>query len=156
MITRNLFKFSVMVLIFLSTGSAAAELTLLSSFQTSPKPQLKCQVSVLVDFETAQLSVVRLAGRGQPHDINAFHKKPDFYANYGLRFDLRKVFPGANLQALKTISARFDLAAEDGRRLILSATSHAGERLEARKDISALLAPAQSTCLQKVRADHKK
>lgn len=129
--------------------SANAGYTLLHSMTTSPKQDLKCNVSVLVDYETAEISIIRLESPGEKFDINNFQKRPKFYENYSRRYPLKDLFRGFDLASIKGVNAKFSF--DKGQTLEIIATSFGGQKARAKRNIADFLRPADKSCLLKIR-----
>ncbi len=135
--------------IFILSVHASAAQTLLYSLNTSPKENLNCSVSVLVDFDSAQMTVIRLEAPGSKYDINNFHKRPKYYDNYSRRYDLKKLFPNIDTHQIQTLNAK--LTFTKGQTLELVATLFEGQKYRAKRDIADFLRPAEKSCLLKLK-----
>lgn len=142
-----------LTVLLLSFHAKAAQ-TLLHSMSTTPKENMTCNVSVLVDFDSAEMTVVRLEAPGQKYDINNFQKRPKFYDNYSRRYALSQLFPRIDTHQIKTLDTKFTFT--NGQTMEVVATLFEGRKFKAKRDIADFLRPAEKSCLLKVSTTTKK
>lgn len=141
-------KTMIFILTLVFSFSAHAGQTLLHSLVTSPKADLQCTVSIVVDYDAAEIFVVRLEAPGQKYDINNFQKRPKFYSHYSRRYPLNQLFPRMDLHQIKTLNAKISF--EKGQTLELVSTLFEGQKFRAQRDISDFFRPAEKSCLLKL------
>ncbi len=132
-------------MIMISATAQASAYTLLQSLPITPKENLNCNLSILLNIEKAEITVIRLDARGNKFDVNAFHRSPNAFKTFGRKYDLRSLFPKLNLNDLKNVQAQFDF--KKGQVMNVKAFSHSGQSISAQADISDFMQPAEKHCL---------
>ena len=128
-------------------GKCEGTYSLLATMPVSPGDKVDCSVSILINYQKAEIKAVRLDKPGGKWDLRNFLYQPEVFRGYGRTFTLQELFPGVNIHAADTVEGRF-LMDKTGRYLRVLLAGPDGHKLSARRPMDDLLAPG-TKCLQK-------
>jgi len=128
-------------------GKGEGTYSLLATMPVSPGPKVDCSVSILINYQTAEIKAVRLDNPGGKWDLRNFMYQPDVFRSYGRTFKLQELFPGVNIHAADTVEGRFAMD-KTGRYLRVLLAGPDGHKLSARRPMDDFLT-AGTKCLQK-------